>query len=300
MASGLGHGVVPVLCAAFADDGALEPTSVERQAALLAQFPFGGMAVGLGTELPRLTEAERTEVVRSIRRGAEQTFLIVGIDAASVESALLHAEAVAESGASMLMVRPLSSDFSGLSRQFNAMGEIGIPVMLQDAPAFNSAPVSAEVLCRLVEGVPAIQALKIEGPDSVNRIRSVRRLCPDITIFGGGGGNEFLYELAAGSDGTMPGPSVAAALLSVWRAYHPSDTRPAWELFASLVPLLALQARSFDVFLTLQKSLLQDWGIFASDRIRAPFLANGDLRRDRDQAVSLLRIDLKTGQELTL
>lgn len=301
MALDVTAGVVPVLCAAFAPDGALDLPAFERQVAWLSEHPFPAVALGIGTELPRLSESERVRMIQAARSTlGDGKSLIAGLDAGSTESAVDQAEAAVDAGASMIMLRPLSSDLDSLARQFQCVAEAsGLPLMLQDAQGFNSAPVSTAVLMKLCVEVPAITVLKIEGGDAIRRIRAVRAVSPDIPIFGGSGGLEFVYELEAGANGSMPGPAVAAALHRVWSVYETFDRDLAWSLFASLIPLLSLQSRSFDVFLTLQKSLLRDWGAFDSDRLRAPFSGADELRRDRDLAITSSRVDLRSGAVVT-
>ena len=57
------HGVVPILVTPFHDDGAIDETSLRNEVDFAIDAGVHGLGIALGSEVYKLTEAERDQVV---------------------------------------------------------------------------------------------------------------------------------------------------------------------------------------------------------------------------------------------
>jgi 4-hydroxy-tetrahydrodipicolinate synthase len=154
---------------------------------------------------------------------------------------------------------------------FEALANRGaIPIVVQDAPAVTGTPISVGVLARLLEH-PRVVAVKVEAVPSAPKITALAEATGNAAgILGGGGGIEYWHELLRGASGTMPSSAVADILMAVHRSHAEDDFSAGRELFARLVPLLAVSLRTFDTYVTAQKLILTWRGLMESATLRRP------------------------------
>src|SRR4051794_21871066 len=102
------HGCIPILVTPFADDGALDLGSLEREIEwVLAEGASGVACVAIASEGYKLTEAERDGVIATaVRRVGSRAPVIASADGPGEEPAIDRARRAAALGADALMVLP--------------------------------------------------------------------------------------------------------------------------------------------------------------------------------------------------
>ena len=149
--------------------------------------------------------------------------------------------------------------------------EIGLPVVVQDAPALTGTAMSAAFLAGLGRDIANVAAIKIETMPPAPKVGDVVALPHGpAAILGGAGGIDFYHELERGADGTVPGVAMAELFVAVAARHASGDRAGARRLFNRYLPLLAIAARGGDTFFAVQLAILARRGIVTRTAIRPP------------------------------
>jgi 4-hydroxy-tetrahydrodipicolinate synthase len=157
---------------------------------------------------------------------------------------------------------------ANLVRHVAALADAGLPILVQDAPQVTGVRLDADELVGLRDAVPAVRAVKVEGPAAGPKISEL--VAAGLQVVAGWGGLNYPEALRRGAGGLMPGCDLAAAfaaLQAAWRAGHQDE---ADERYAALLPYLAYQAQSLELLVLAAKRELVRRGIFGTDRMRDP------------------------------
>jgi 2-keto-3-deoxy-L-arabinonate dehydratase len=268
-------GVTPILMMPFMNDERVDHQALGEQVVAMRSFGVNAVGLGFASEVHRLDGPEIAEVLGTITETAGPDVAVMShLWAGSTLSALRGVERAATAGASLVMIPlpPLNAfDDQSALRYFRTLADkAALPIVVQDAPGSTGASISLDVLAELLAH-PRVLAVKVETTPSVPKIDALAQLTERANgILGGGGGLEYLHELRRGATGTMPSSAVADILMTVHRCHLGGDERQAQELFTRLVPILAVSARSFDTYVSVQKQLLVSRGLMATTRLRTP------------------------------
>jgi 4-hydroxy-tetrahydrodipicolinate synthase len=261
-------GIRPVLPSPFAAaPGA--PLVLPELATLARRMAADGadgiVALGLASEAAALDDAERDAVVETVVAAAGPLPVTVGVDGTTTVAAARAARA-ARLGARSLMVLP--PPHADLVRHVGALADAGLPILVQDAPQVTGVRLDVDELVGLRDAVPAVRAVKVEGPAAGPKISAL--VAAGLEVVAGWGGLNYPEALRRGAGGLMPGCDLAAAfaaLQAAWRAGHQDE---ADERYAALLPYLAYQAQSLELLVLAAKRELVRRGIFGTDRMRDP------------------------------
>src|SRR5688500_20117334 len=100
-------GIIPILSMPFHDDDAIDVDALVAEAEFLAETGVAGIGFGYGSEITRLTDAERDTALAAVAGALGGRVPIVAATGAnSTRAALLRAEAAREAGADVLMITP--------------------------------------------------------------------------------------------------------------------------------------------------------------------------------------------------
>jgi 4-hydroxy-tetrahydrodipicolinate synthase len=279
MSAGM-RGVVPILAMPFHEDGAVDVEALRRQAAWAIGHGVDGLGLARASELPRLSEAERTLVTRAVVEEAAGRVPVVVL--ATAESAHHSAELARRAegdGASALMVSPptFEADRAGQERFFIELAAAtALPILLQDIPI---APVDPALAVRLEERYPGRFGLKAETQPTPQAVaRALAATGGRMPVLGGAGGLHFYGELVRGAAGTMPGCVIPELFLAVWRLWLAGDQTAARRAFGRIVPFLATTGHPGQI-LAYYREALSLRGIFTSTASRAPAASIGPAER---------------------
>ena len=258
------------------EDDDLAWDDLRREVDFLIGRGVGAYGFGFGSEVLRLTEAERDAALEVVvGHTAGRAIVIASVLAGSTAAAVDRAETARGIGADAIMLPPPAfspADQQALFLHYETVArEVGSPIVVQDAPGMSGVELSPELLLRLGHEIEQVVALKVEAEPSAPKIgRIVKGLDSDVAVLGGGAGLDLLHELDRGAHGTMPGAALADAFMRVWKLHRTDRRTEARAEFDRLLPLLVLGTRSMETFLFVEKEILRRRGVFSTARLRLP------------------------------
>jgi len=153
---------------------------------------------------------------------------------------------------------------------FRAVADgIDIPIMIQDAPV-SGVVLRTDFLARLAREIDQVQYVKVEVAGAAAKLRGLIALAGDALPgpFDGEEGITLLADLDAGATGTMPSALQPDLLRPIVQRFRAGDRSAAVNLYERSLPLILYENRQCGLRAT--KALMQEGGIIACDRPRAP------------------------------
>jgi len=278
------QGVYPILVTPFDEGSKIDEESLRRLIEFNLEAGVHGLGVALGSEIFKLTEAERVEVTRIVvDQVAGRVPVVINTGAHGTDLAVHYSRMAEENGADALMVLPPSFFPVGadeIAAYFRAISEaVRLPIFIQDMPASPIAPALAR---RLTESCEWVRYIKVESPPVVEKVAAMASQAGDrLTIFGGAGGGFFIEELRRGSVGTMPFCTQPEAFVEIWDRVRAGDEAGARETFDRyLQPVARITANGSGLFYAVHKEILRHRGVIRTARVRDPAPPLDDMTRE--------------------
>jgi dihydrodipicolinate synthase/N-acetylneuraminate lyase len=282
------RGVFPILVTPFDERERVDEDSLRS----LVDFNIGagvhGLGIALGSEIQKLTEPEREQVIRIV---VDQTRgrvpVVVNTGAQANLTAVLYSRQAVDLGAAAVMCLPPAPPVSAseMRAYFKAISDaVSVPVFIQDT---QTTPVPAALIRRIADDNEQVRYAKVESPPQPTQVQAAVQASGGlVTVFGGAGGTYLLEELRRGSVGTMPWPSQPEAFVRIWDVWQAGDQRQAAELHErEIAPLAKLATAGIRLGHTLHKELLRRRGVIRSSLVRAPSDALDEITRRELDAV---------------
>lgn len=268
------RGVFPILITPFDEAGRIDEESLRRLVDFDIAAGVHGLGVALGSEIFKLSEAERDHVTRIVVdqvRG--RVPVVINTGAPGTDLAVFYSQAAEQNGADALMILPPSfmpasgPEVLDYFRTINAA--VKIPIFLQDTP---TAPIAAGLARQLADECEWIRYIKVESiPITAKVAEMVAKAEDRLIVFGGAGGGYFIEEMRRGSVGTMPFCSQPEAFVEVWNLCQAGDERTARTVFdRTIAPINRIAAQSPGIFYHVHKELLRHRGIIWTAKVRSP------------------------------
>lgn len=268
------RGVFPILVTPFDEKSRVDEESLRRLIEFNLDAGVHGLGVALGSEIFKLSEAERDQVTRLVVdqvRG--RVPVVINTGAPGTDLARFYSQRAEELGADALMILPPSfmpaSPVEVLDYYRAISDAVNIPIFLQDVP---TATIPAGLARQLAEECTWVQYIKVESvPITAKVAEMVAKAGDHLVVFGGAGGGYFIEEMRRGSVGTMPFCSQPEAFVGIWNAYQAGDERAAREIFdRTITPISRLAAQGVGIFYHVHKELLRHRGIIRTATVRSP------------------------------
>lgn len=254
------HGIHAILYALFDADEKLDRAAMRRQVeACLACGVHGMAALGLATEVSKLSEAERRTVMDWV---AEDTagrvplaLTIFGSSVAEQIAQVRHAERL---GADWVILQPPAAGAFGASEYIRFFGRVAaatdLPVAIQNAPAFLGRGLTADEIRELVSQHPNIRLIKGEGP--VVEIAALIE-CTEgrVPVFNGRGGLELVDNLRAGCRGMILAPDCIDHAVRAYEAFGRGDEPSAERAYQAMLPAAVFVMQGIENLLCYGKRL---------------------------------------------
>jgi 4-hydroxy-2-oxoglutarate aldolase len=238
------RGTFPPIATAFAPDGGLRPPPSGFLELLRDSGLQGVVALGSNGEAAHLTEAERLQWIRLVRRDLPSPLrLLAGTGAESTLATIDRTRAAAAEGAEAALViapsyfrRQLTVET--LRGHFHAVAEASpIPILIYNVPVHMGYDLGAEWIIQLT-GHPNIAGLKDSSGDIGRLPRLRRQLGPDFVLLAGAG-EKMVDALDAGADGAIAAlanlaPQASAGIRTAWLENRTDQAR---QLQAVIAPL---------------------------------------------------------------
>ncbi len=291
------HGVYCILSTPFYVDGAVDEASLKALVkAVIAAGVDGVTVLGVAGEAPKLTQSERDRVVSVVFQEVDGCVpVIVGTSSDGTTSTITASVAATKAGAAGVMIAAPTFLQAGpsLTRHYREVADaIEIPIVLQDYPPVNGVTLSPKAMAELIEQVPAITTIKLEGLPTPQRISQTLASTGDrVTILGGLGGMYLFEELRRGAQGTMTGfayPEILVAIVKAWNAGREEEAR---DIYYRYLPILVFEGQP-GIGLAIRKEILRRRGILEHATLRRPATELDDqLKEDLGETIRVLGLD---------
>ena len=269
-------GIYPILYAFFGADGALDQVAMRRQIeACVANPGHGVAALGLATEVGKLSEREKHHIIEWLAEGAAgRKPLAITISGDSVDEQVRLAEFAAAHGAGWLILQPPRDRSRDEAYTFDFFAEVmartALPCAIQNAPEYLGVGLTPEAIARLANLRRNFVLLKGEGP--AVRMREVIEANPGMAVFNGRGGLELLDNLRAGCAGMVIGVDSFDWQARVFDMFRQGRDVEAEDLYRAILPGIVFMMQSLEHLVCYGKRIAaQRLGIAIHDR--APGLA---------------------------
>ncbi len=254
------HGIHAIAYALFDANERLDRAAMRRQTELcVAAGAHGIAALGLATEVAKLSEAERRSVIEWVAEDtAGRVPLGITIAGASVAEQIALLRAAEAAGASWAILQPPMVGTYGAAESIRFFGRVAdaarISVGIQNAPAYMGRGLSAADFLELTRRHPNICLLKGEAP--ATEIAEVIALTEGrIPVFNGRGGLELTDNLRAGCAGLILAPELIDHAVRVYKLFRNGD-EPAAELgYAVMLPAIVFAMQSLETLICYGKRL---------------------------------------------
>jgi len=278
------RGVYPILITPFDEQERVDVESLQSLVDFLIAEGVHGIGVALGSEVFKLSEAERVLVTRTVvQQTAGRVPVVINTGANATALAVHYSRMAEEDGADALMLMPPSFVPVGgaeMRAYFRAVSDaVGIPIFIQDT---SNPHVPADVAVQIARESERVRYIKVESLPTPAMVHETVQKAGDIlTVFGGAGGNYFVEEMRRGSVGTMPFCSQPEAFVEVWDRFQAGDEQGALDTFyRRILPVNRLCGVDRGAaYYHIHKELLRHRGVIRTAVVRGPVSPLDDLVR---------------------
>jgi 4-hydroxy-tetrahydrodipicolinate synthase len=270
-------GVFSVLPTPFAPSGDVDSESLKRVVDLfIADGVNGVTALGVTSEVARLTDAERDAVLDTVVSQVHgRVPVVAGATAEGLRTCIDYTRRAKAAGASAVMISPprmLKINTDAVAKHFaEVAAAVEIPIIVQDYPPISGYAMEPSLLARIAREVPAARTIKLEDPPTPFKTTRILEQAKglDVRIFGGLGGVFLLEELMAGAAGAMTGFAFPAILVQIVTLFRAGQIDEAADLFYRKVPLMRFEFQE-GIGMAIRKEVLRRRGAIAHAGIRPP------------------------------
>ena len=292
-------GVLPIAHTPFSNDDRIDFESLERQIDWAFKVGADGFATGMVSELLRLTFEERVTLTEHLGGLAKNRGIFVaGVGAESTKQAIQYAQIAERSGANAVMAIPPQSTrlpATAVRDYFVALAEsVSIPVIVQDASGYVGQPIPISVSVELLNRFGNEKILfKPEATPIGPNLTALRDASDgQAKILDGSGGICLVDCYRRGIVGTMPGMEFLTGIIALWNALARHDDDAIYRISFPICALVSLQLQAgLDGFLAVEKYVLHQRGLFATDRRRQPYAWSLDHETQVELDRLLIRLD---------
>jgi 4-hydroxy-tetrahydrodipicolinate synthase len=270
-------GIWPVAPTPFNADGTLDLEGMRRVLdCLIDQGADGVCVLANFSEQFLISDTEREVLARlSVEHIAGRVPVIVTISHYATQIAVERAKFAKALGADIVMMMPpyhgalLKGTPEQSFEQFAAVGEVGIPIMIQDAP-LSGVELSVQLLVRMAREIDAVKLFKIECPRAANKIRALIAQGGDAieAPFDGEEGITLLADLDAGATGSMTSGMIADQIKPVITKHCAGDFDGATKAYGRVAMTINHENRQCGWQST--KAAMVEGGVIRSEFCRHP------------------------------
>lgn len=254
------HGIHAIVYALFDRAEQLDRTAMHRQVELcLAAGVHGMAALGLATEVSKLTETERRTIMDWV---AESTagrvplaFTIFGNSVAEQIAQVRHAQSA---GANWVILQPPAVGAFGAAEYIHFFGRVAestsLPVAIQNAPAFLGRGLTGDDLRKLNELHPNICLLKGEA-SAVEIEQVIKQTDRRVPVFNGRAGLEMIDNLRAGCVGFILAPDAIDYAVRAYEAYKAGNEAEAARIYSEMLPAVTFVMQGIEHLICYGKRL---------------------------------------------
>lgn len=270
-------GIWPVAPTPFNDDGTVDLEGMKRVLDLMIDQGVDGICILANfSEQFLISDAERETLTRlCLEHVAGRVPVIVTISHFATPIVVDRARFAKDLGADIVMMMPpyhgalLKGNAQQTFEQFQAVGEVGIPIMLQDAP-LSGVDLPVPLLVKMAQEIEMLKLFKIECPRAAAKLRALIAE-GGAAIEGPFDGEEaitLLADLDAGATGTMTSAMIPDLIGPIVRDFLAGNRAVAVEGYARVLPAVNHENRQCGF--QSAKAAMVAGGVIKSDFCRHP------------------------------
>lgn len=225
-------GIWPVAPTPFNADGTLDLEGMKRVLDCMIDMEVDGICILANfSEQFLISDAEREILTRlSLEHVAGRVPVIVTISHFATQIVVERARQAKELGAAIVMMMApyhgtlLKGNASQTFEQFQVVGEVGIPIMVQDAP-LSGVDLPVPLLVQMANEIEMVKLFKIECAQAASKLRVLIAEGGDAIEgpFDGEEGITLLADLEAGATGSMTSAMIPDLIKPVITLYLAGD-----------------------------------------------------------------------------
>jgi 2-keto-3-deoxy-L-arabinonate dehydratase len=269
------HGIQAILYALFDGNERLDRAAMRRQVQICLDSGVHGMAaLGLATEASKLSEIERMTVMDWLAEDTDgKVPVAMTIFGPSVEEQIRQIRHAEELRADWAILQPPMVGQFAAGEYIRFFGRVadatGLPVAIQNAPAFMGRGLVTADIQELIRLHPNIKLVKGEGP--VVEIASLIAATEDrLPVFNGRAGLELPDNLRVGCKGLILAPDCIDYAVRVYEFYRDGREEEAEDAYRAMLPAVVFTMQGLENLLCYGKRLFcERAGIPTFDRAPA-------------------------------
>lgn len=270
-------GIIPVAPTPFLTDGQVDDEGMRRVLDCMIDQGADGICILANfSEQFLLGDPERKALMYlTLEHVAGRVPVVVTISHFSTAIAVRRAELARDAGAAAVMMMPpyhgalLKGTPQQIFEQFKVVGDVGLPIMVQDAP-LSGIDLPVELLVRMAQEIEMVKAFKIECPQAAAKLRALIA-AGGAAIEGPMDGEEgitLMADLDAGARGTMTSALIPDLIGPVVRDHLAGRRAEALAGYARLLPAINHENRQCGF--RAAKAAMVEGGVIRSDFCRHP------------------------------
>ncbi len=270
-------GIWPVAPTPFNPDGTVDFPGMQRVLDCMIDQGVDGICILANfSEQFLISDEERAGLTRlCIEHVAGRVPVIVTISHFATPIVVDRARFARDLGADIVMMMPpyhgalLKGTAEQTFEQFRAVGDVGIPIMVQDAP-LSGVDLPVPLLVRMAREIEMLKLFKIECPQAAGKLRElIAQGGADIEgPFDGEEAITLLADLDAGATGTMTSAMIPDLIGPVVRDFLAGRRQAAINGYARVLPAINHENRQCGF--RSAKAAMVEGGVIASDFCRHP------------------------------
>ena len=271
-------GVFPALCTVTDAKGNLDVVGMRAQVEANIEWGADGLCPGIiAGEFFKFSEDERMDILDATVEAADgRVPVLFGVSHSGTELAIRLAKHAEDRGADgvIAMVPYFSHTPSKaiVEGHISAIcGATNLPVMLQDAEDATGIHICPTTYLDLADEYSNLASIKLEGPETLDKLRDINRLMPKrVSVFGGMAAKLILQEAALGADGTIPSGCLTDLIKQIWTPAKKGNVKRAEAAYARYKPWVDLFHSSPGATAEIEKETLKHRRVILTATSRSP------------------------------
>ena len=273
-------GIWPVAPTPFHDDGRVDAEGMRRVLDCIIDQGADGICILANfSEQFLISDAERELLTKlCLEHIAGRVPVIVTISHFATQIAVDRARLAQDLGADIVMMMApyhgalLKGNAKQTFEQFQRVGEVGIPIMVQDAP-LSGVDLPVPLLVKMAQEIEMVKLFKIECPRAANKLRALIAEGGDAieAPFDGEEAITLLADLDAGCTGSMTSGMIVDQIKPVITHYLAGRVTAATEAYGRVAMVINHENRQCGWQAC--KAAMVEGGVIKSDYCRHPIEA---------------------------
>ena len=241
------HGIWPVAPTPFTENGAIDDDGMRRVLDCMIDQGCDGLCILANfSEQFLISDAERDHLMELCLTHVDgRVPVIVTISHFATDIVVARARRAKELGAAIVMMMApyhgalLKGTAQQTFDQFRIVGDVGIPIMIQDAP-LSGVDLPVPLLARMATEIEMVKLFKIESTGVANKIRALIDAAGDAIEgpFDGEEGITLLADLDGGATGSMTSAMIPDLIRPVITAHAAGDRNAAVAGYTRVLPAI--------------------------------------------------------------